>query len=199
MAQEKNSDMIERRSYFRIDDVTLLHHRVIEGDDAENSVRSDKYLLDKLTLKAKFDAISRELQPLQRIIGTSNPSIANYLAAMDKKLDILAEYIIDAEMSDIGISPQETNIGAGGMSFLSESPVMTGALLEMRIVLLPENTGIFSYARVVSCTRIRENNDSANGYKIAVEFEHMDDEVRDIICRHVLTVERESISNKLRA
>ena len=83
------------------------------------------------------------------------------------------------------------NIGAGGLAFYTSTPLMSGTLIELRLVLLPENTGVSSYARVVCCTRAAESE--GNGYRIAVEYENMDEEMRDIICRHVLTVERESI------
>jgi hypothetical protein len=196
MTQSFSGNGEERRGYFRIDDVALLHYRLIDGGE-EDSGQSGKLLLEKLTLKAKFDTVSRELQPLHHLISTSSPKIAHYLSALDKKLDILAEYLINTEMGAMGISPQAVNIGAGGVAFLSSSPIMSGALLEFWIVLLPENIGIFSYARVVSCTRTSEKD--ITGYKIAVTFENMDEEVRDLICRHVLTVEREAISNKKNA
>jgi hypothetical protein len=197
MKKENNMNDTERREYFRIDDVTLLHHKVIEGEENEDSGESDSLLLEKLTLKARFDTISRELQPLLHIISADSPNIAQYLSALEKKLDILAEYLIDSEMSNIGVSPREVNIGAGGVAFFSSSPVMTGALIELRIVLLPENIGIFTLARVVSCLPVSEND--TNYYKIAVKFEYMNDEVRDLICRHVLTAERASISNRQHA
>jgi hypothetical protein len=190
MTQVYNRNEAERRGYFRIDDVTLLHHKAIDGDGGFD----EKLLLEKLTLKAKFDTLSRELQPLRHIIGSSNPNVAKYLSALEKKLDVLAEFLIDTEMSDMDIRPQEVNIGAGGVAFLSSSPASPGSLLELRIVLLPENTGIFSYARVVSCSPVSESG--SKDYKIAVMFEQMDDEVRDLICRHVLAVERETINNR---
>jgi hypothetical protein len=194
MTQAYNSNDIDKRGYFRIDDVLLLHYRLIDDEECEFNSQSDMLLLEKLTLKARFDTISRELHPVLRIISASDPNIVKYFSALEKKLDILADYIIDAEMGDIGISPQKVNIGAGGVAFQSSSPIMSGALLELRIVLLPEHAGIFSYARVVSCTPVSKND--FTGYKIAVMFERMDDEVRDLICRHVLAVEREAISSK---
>jgi PilZ domain len=194
MTQAYIRNKTERRGYFRIDDVALLHFKMIDGDGKNDVVQSDSLMLNKLTLKAKFDTISRRLHPFREIISASSPDIAQYLSALEKQLDILAEYLIDTEMSDMEISPQEVNIGAGGVAFLSSNPVPSRSLLELRIVLLPENTGIFCYARVVSCALVSE--DGLNGYKIAVKFEHMEDEVRDSICSHVLAVERESINSR---
>ena len=189
-----NGNETERRGYFRIDDVLLLHYKVVESEVCEKNFQSDKLLLEKLTLKARFDTISRELQPLQRIISANDSNVGQYFSALVKKLDILAEYLIDTEMADIGISPQNVNIGAGGLAFVSSNPILSGTLLELRIVLLPENTGIFSYARVITCKGLSEGE--ITGFKIAVLFENMDDDVRDLIYRHVLAVEREAISNR---
>lgn len=184
---------VEKRNYFRIDDVAILHYTVISEDtysDRQNN--DDQLLIDKLTLKARFDCISREMQPLYRVIEAGSPEIAQYLSAIDKKLNLLSEYYVEIAMSDMDMSPQRLNLGAGGIAFNSPSPVMSGSYLELRLVLLPEHIGIFSYARVVNCTR--NNNDPEKGsYNISAEFENLSDDVRDIITRHVLGKEQASI------
>jgi c-di-GMP-binding flagellar brake protein YcgR len=42
--------------------------------------------------------------------------------------------------------------------------------------------------------RSSEDADEKNHYKISVEYERMSDEVRDILTRHVLNKEQQSIS-----
>ncbi|MGB5520035.1 MAG: PilZ domain-containing protein [Gammaproteobacteria bacterium] len=184
----------ERRNYFRIDDFVILHYRIISDEElGKDQHAEDRLMIDKLTLKARFDSISRELQPLFRVIQAASPEIAQYLSSIDKKLNILSEYYVDNAMGDMDMSPQKVNIGAGGLCFLSPSPLMSGTILEMRVVLLPEHYGLFTYARVVSCVRNSDDTDRSNPYKISVQYIHMSDEVRDTITRHVLTRERQSI------
>ncbi len=185
---------IEKRNYFRIDDVAILHYRVLSDEENNNRQdHDDQLVIDKLTLKARFDCISREMQPLYRVIEAGNPEIAQYLSAIDKKLNLLSEYYVEIAMSDMDMSPQRVNLGAGGISFYSSSPAMSGSVVELRLVLLPEHVGIFSYARVVNCTRDNDEVAEKGPYKISLEFEHMTDDVRDIITRHVLGKEQASI------
>jgi hypothetical protein len=186
---------VEKRSYFRINDVAILHYRVISEDkNDEYKNHEDQLLIDKLTLKARFDSITREMQPLYRVIEAGSPEIAQYLSAIDKKLNLLSEYYVEIAMSDMDMAPQKVNLGAGGLSFISASPIMPGSTLELRLVLLPEHMGIFSYGKIVVCERNSDAVADIGHYRISVEFERMSDDVRDIISRHVLAKEQESIS-----
>ena len=186
---------VEKRNYFRIDDIAILHYSVVsEESHGEEMNHDDQLLIDKLTLKARFDCITREMHPLYRVIEAGSPEIAQYLSAIDKKLNLLSEYYVEIAMSDMDMAPQKVNLGAGGLSFISASPIMSGTVLELRLVLLPEHTGIFSYARVVACLRNSDGAKEAGHYRVSVEFERMNDDVRDIISRHVLAREQESIS-----
>lgn len=189
---------IERRSFFRIDDVALLHYRHVAKEEVGQSmIGDDQILVDKLSLKARFDSISRELQPLFRVIEAGSPEIAQYLSSLDKKLNLLSEYYVEMAMGDLDMSPRKINLGAGGLSFVSSSPMLAGSMLELRIVLLPENYGVFTYAKVVNCARCSGLKPENTSYKISVEFEHMSDEVRDILTRHVLNKEQKFLSKSL--
>jgi len=186
---------VEKRNYFRIDDIAILHYRIVsEESHAEDKNPDDQQLIDKLTLRARFDCITREMQPLYRVIEAGSPEIAQYLSAIDKKLNLLSEYYVEIAMGDMDMAPQKVNLGAGGLSFISASPIMSGAILELRLVLLPEHMGIFSYARVVACSRNSDGMAEPGHYRISVEFDRMNDDVRDIISRHVLAKEQKSIS-----
>ena len=184
----------DKRKYFRVDDIALLSYRVVTWAEVRSVQKQDAGLpVHKLTFKANLDRLSRELQPLYNIIKSSNPNIALYLSTLDKKINLLSQYLTEDDEAENDIKPQQVNIGAGGLSFTSDKPVVEGAMLELQMRLLPEYTSIFSYARVISCTQLEESPEQQD-YKIAVEFEFMDDDVRDLIIRHVLGKERTLIS-----
>lgn len=179
----------DKRKYFRVDDIAFLSYRLVSWAEVRSAQKQEHGLpVHKFTCKANLDRLSRELQPLYKIIKSSNPNLALYLATLDKKLNLLSQYLIDDDETGNDIGPQQVNIGAGGLSFTSDKSVVASAMLELQMKLLPENMCIFSYARVVSCTRLEESAEQ-QGYKIAVEFEFMDDDVRDLITRHVLARE----------
>jgi hypothetical protein len=190
MKSAPENSALEQREYFRIDDTAIVQYRIISEDEYQQLAVIGNDILDKLTLKAKFDYMSRQLQPLHRTITSSHPDIAQFLSILDQKLNMLTEQMVKDEISEVDHRPQVVNIGAGGMSFSAESPLMTGALLEIRLVLLPEMTGVSTYANVVSCVRKNAADSAEAEYQVAVHFENMSDEVRDIISRHVLTKEQ---------
>ena len=107
---------------------------------------------------------------------------------------MLSEYVIESEIENMDVKPQHVNIGAGGISFTAKKPLLAGAMMETRLILLPENTGVFSYAKVVSCSKLDEPHEDAHSYRIALEFIKMDDNVRDLITRHVLCREQEIVN-----
>ena len=181
----------EKRRYFRIDDVAIIKHRQVTDEHiSSEAYRHEQARLNKLTLKARFETMTREMKPLLKMIDKSNSRIARYLESLDNKLNLLSEYVIECAMEDMAIEPQHINIGAGGVSFTSETPIMIGATLELRMVMLPENTGIFTYARVVTCNRLEQVSEDGHQYRVALEFVSMEDDVRDLITRHVLAKEQ---------
>ena len=184
----------ERRKYFRIDDIVLLSYRVVPWSDVSSGQKQFSTLpIHKLTFKANLDRISRELQPLYNVIKSSSPGIAQYLASLDKKINLLTEYLLEDNDAENVMKPYQINIGAGGFSFITDEYVAAGSMLELQMKLQPENMTIFSYARVMSCQR-QQDSPEQQSYKSAVEFEFMDDDVRDLIARHVLGVEQALIN-----
>ena len=186
----------ESRKFFRIDDQIILHYSIVsDKDKTEDEVQSLQQSIDRFTLKARFDVLTLEIQPLHhKVIDSCSPDVALYLSAIDKKLNTLSEYFVMAEMSDMDMTLQDVNIGAGGMAFSSSNPIMVGTKIELRFILLPKLTGIFSYAKVVSCSNTNVNKDGKS-YLIAVEYEDMISDDRDLIISHVITRERAAISN----
>jgi len=186
-----------RRCYFRIDDDVYMHYRVLTGKSViDNMGFRDQRSIDRLTVKAKFEGLSQEMRSLHHgVINSGNHDIAQYLAAVDKKLNILSEYFIDTELKDMDMELQHVNIGAGGMGFSAKEPIEIGSILEFRIILLPENTCIFSRAKTVACKPEKANKVEKIMYHIAVEFNHMNEEARNLIARHILRKERESINS----
>jgi len=185
----------DNRKFFRINDMVFLSYRVVSWAEVRSSQRPDSSLpVHKLTLKSNLDQLSRELVPLNNIIKKSNTKVAEYLSALDKKINLLSEYLLEEEDTETDVEPQEVNIGGGGLMFVSDNPIVVGAMLELKMKLLPEVTSIYSYAKVVSSTGFTDDS-KGQKYKIGVEFENMEDGVRDLITRHVL-IKEQTLLNK---
>ncbi len=199
----KNIDIVpenDKRKYFRIDDMAFLSYRVVSWAEVRDSKKPESSKLEsskqltKLTCKANLDRLSRELQPLYNVIKTSNSNVANYLSMLDKKITLLSDCLIDVEEFEVSVKPQKINISGGGLSFVSDKAIAIGAMLELTMKLMPEDAVVHSYANVITCieadSSTEENDSMQREYKIGVEFESMDDDVRDIITRHVFVREQ---------
>lgn len=198
MSQPDTAKNTERRNFFRIDDLSIINYRVLSDDEIrKNSSSAEVYMqqlsLNRLTLKARFDSLSRELTPLGKVIGQANPRLAKYLSIIDKKLDMLSEVLMGEAIDELDDKPQRVNISAGGVSFFSPDPISTGSILELRIVLLPSNVGVYSRAKVVFCNKSNDEIQDKGRYKVAVEFERMDESFRDLVSKHVLSRERAAL------
>lgn len=191
MAQNKFDVKNEKRNFFRIDDICLIKYRLVDPSREDGEDSSYRQRVEKLTLRARLESMSREMHPVHKMIAAKNSKIASYLTMLDKKIDMLSEYLINTELDDEHGEPQPVNIGAGGISFMSASPIMVGGLVELEMVLFPGKHVIFSRANVVSC--IKQEVDDANRYRVAVEFVGMLDDVRDLITRHVIKKEIDSV------
>lgn len=192
--KDKNKASEERRKFFRIDDIAVLTYKVVSWADVHSPQRLDaSMLVDKFATKAHLDRLSRELQPLYNVIKSSNSNVAEYLLTLDKKISLLSECLMADAVAENHIEPREVNISGGGVLFVSEKPVATGAMLELKMKLLPNYINVYSYAKVVSCLSFDEGAENKE-YKIAVKFEFMEDDVRDLITRHVLLREQALIN-----
>ncbi len=186
----------DKRNYFRIDDMLYLSYRVVSWAEVRSSEMPGPSLqVQQITFKSNLDRLSRELQPLYNVIKRSNSNIAEYLGTLDKKINLLSEYLLEDEDVETDVEPQQVNIGGGGVLFISDKPEVSGAMLELKMKFLTEATSIYSYAKVITCIEL-DNEGKEKKYKIGVAFEYMDDDVRDLITRHVLIKEQELINKE---
>ncbi len=196
MIQKRFSRAGDRRDYFRIDDLSIIRYAIIENSiHPHESDILYQQRKKRLTLKAKLDSLTREMQPIHKMIASGNAKVAKYLAMIDRKLEMISDCLVYNELNTENNCLVPVNLGAGGISFDNKSPIMSGSMLELEIVLLPENTAIFSAARVVTCVKDESSTTDDNHYRISVEFIDMEENVRDLISRHVITREIKEVTN----
>jgi hypothetical protein len=188
----------DKREYFRVDDMAFLSYRIVSWVEVRASQKPGSSVpISNLTFKANLDRLSRELQPLHNVIKLSNSNVAQYLSVLDKKINLLTEYLIDDNETDISVEPQEVNIGGGGLSFVAGKAVAVGTMLELTMKLLPEDTIIHSYAKVITNSQVNSVQGKENTrHKVGVKFEFMDEDVRDLITRHVLIREQALLNER---
>ncbi len=177
----------ERRSYFRIDDVVKLSYRSIPRDELSGLVdRLNTGAGSSFTVLSSFTAMSQQmLVPLRRIEGAM-PDVAACIKTLDQKLNILGRAFLLQEDDVLNQATTAVTISAGGISFSGSKMYEEGVVLEIKLLLLPEMTGLMIYGEVVDCVRDEEAGNVDEPYQLRASFTNIREADRDILIRHVL-------------
>lgn len=187
----KNAPSEERREYFRIDDQVLLNLRpIVEADVAAVRERILDRVPDRFTVAANFAVNSRATARLLHGLASGSPDAARYMRLMDQKLNQLARLFVLDEVERGDYPLLNVNLSAGGLVFPSRHEFAAGELVEMRMVLYPDMVGILTVSRVIYCERFA-NQPGDFPWQIAVEYEHIRESDRDLLCSHIMVRETE--------
>jgi hypothetical protein len=183
----------ERRRYFRIDDsVNLSLSPVPEGELDARLKRLQQDAAGSFGLMGGLTAIDQQVSACLRRIEGKEPDVADYLKAMDRKLNLLVRAFLAEELDVSDKPPRAVNLSAGGLSVHSREPFDAGTVLEIQMLMLPSYTGILAYGTVVECAE----PDAAQAepgypYLLRIDFSFMRDVDRDVLIRHVLLKQAE--------
>lgn len=194
--QGQNPD--DRREYFRVEDAVRLSIRKVESSDLEDLLeRLEHNITGSFTLMSSLAAISAEMAVSMRRIENSEPDVAAYLKALDRKIEVLGRAFIaqDSELTEQQAHP--VNLSAGGMALLVDQDYPKGSVVEIKMLLFPSFTGVLTYGTVVASGSLSAPEQEA-GYthSMRVEFTHMREADRDILIRHVLRCQSMELRKK---
>jgi hypothetical protein len=177
----------ERRRYFRIEERALIKYRVIQEDMLDEERKF--IFLNEIkveNLHAALLGIDLRLQDLVAAIRRENKLAAEAIDLINRKLTLI-ERVVSLESSLAGGSeyrehqPTQVNLSGGGVALNAVTPLALNAWLAIDLVLLPTNHPMRVIGRVVDC---RQNEDG--GFAIAIEFEEIKEEDRDILVQHIV-------------
>ncbi len=176
----------ERRRFFRIDDTINLSYQILTADELSQRLEQlEKSAGDDFTVMGGLTLVNQQMSAHLHRIEAAYPDVAAYLKALDKKVEMIGRALLSQAA---GISDQQAvpvNISAGGMAFASSEALKEGALLELKILLLPSMTGILAFGEVVGC----EKNDDPDGglpYLLRIDFTHIRNSDQEVLIRHLL-------------
>jgi hypothetical protein len=188
MTNEIGGDEKERRQFFRIDDtvgVTLM--RVPEGELASRVERLEKGLDSDFTVMASLSGITAQMAVHLRRIENSQPDVAAYLKALDRKLEVLARAFMARGSDFLPEKARPVNLSAGGICLDVRERCPPRTAVEVRILLLPSYTGVLTFGDVVSCEQLAEGEaGEERQFRLRVEFTHIREQDRDVLIRHIL-------------
>jgi hypothetical protein len=172
-------DEEERREYYRIEDSVALEINPIAGP----GTAGDPGFHETSTL---FDLLSElhvaefESQHLLRQLDDRDRTTNSFLRAMSKRIDLLGQVLAHTALGKLG-APQRVVMSEGGLQFETPQPFPAGTLLSVKMVLMPQASGMMLRARVTHCDAL-----AIGDFDVGTEWVDLTDAQRQLLARHIL-------------
>jgi hypothetical protein len=182
--EEQDQTADERREFFRIDDTIRVSYSVI--DPASVPVDIDEQVSnDRFSVMTRLQAISQHLSASLHRIEQRDPDVADYLKALDKKINLLGQSFLAEEKALLGQPSQSVNLSAGGLAMDVAEQLATGDRVEIKLLLLPSYTGVLAYGEVVAVDA-NTGPDDNYPYHVRINFTLIRSVDQDALIRHIM-------------
>ncbi|HEY0287351.1 MAG TPA: PilZ domain-containing protein [Pseudomonas sp.] len=172
-------DEEERREYYRIEDSVALEINLLSGPGAvdEHALEGTSALFDLLS---ELHVSEFESQHLLRHLDERDRTLNSFLKALSKRIDLLGQVVAQTVLGKLG-KPQKVIMSEGGLQFESPQPYPIGAKLSIKMVLMPQASGIMLRAKVTHCHAL-----TIGDFEIGTEFIDLPEAQRQLLARHIL-------------
>lgn len=174
--------MTEKRSFFRIDQELLLEARSIDAYTADNGTPEEQFTDPRsLHMFAKFHEWDKQAADIARGFGDQHAGVAQYLALINKKINLLAREFIAQQPGPAGQSPSKVNLSEAGIGFLAEKAFYKDSYIALRLIFLPDYTGLAVFAKVI-------RSEAAKGdlHHIAAKFYRLSEANQQVLAKHIM-------------
>lgn len=183
---ETLDDLINRRQYFRvIDNVSI---EIVKID--EQNLAAEKFdLLPEFGLISEFQLLDVESKHLLRTLTDKDKNLGQFLKIMNRKLDALARVISLNHQVIPTESIVEVNLSEGGISLSTKEHFQKGDKLALKLVLLPNYSGLILEGRVLSCTKTEDH------FALHIEFLDISEPHQQLIARHIMRIQSQQMNH----
>ncbi len=182
----------ERRRFFRINDKLYLHCQIISATDVKSSFVSDD-ILTNFSLSVVLDMMNEDTRKLLPRIEQSDPPVAEYLAVLDKKFDLLSQYIIRQSTEPKDDPLRQVNISASGVAFESRDKFKIKDNLELKILLPYCKSVVVVCAEVVNIRQNTSLKKNIRPFFVAVKFLNLKSQDQELLIKYVVKRQMEQI------
>lgn len=177
---ESLDDLINRRQYFRVIDHVSIEIAKID----EHHLAAEQFeLLPEFGLISEFQLLDVESKHLLRALTDKDKNLGQFLKIMNKKLDALARVISLNHQIIPAASIKEVNLSEGGISLTSHDCYLKHDKLAIKLVLLPNYSGLLIEGRVLCCTKTDDS------YSLHIEFLDISEAHQQLIARHIMRIQ----------
>ena len=172
-------DEEDRREYYRIEDTIALEISPLGAVEAfEADVLQDESPL--FSLLSELHLSEFESQHLLRQLSDKDRTLAAFLRAQNKRIDLLSAVVAQTLLGQIG-EPRPVILSEGGVEFAQGQAIAPGSRVAVKMVLMPQALGLLLRARVVHCDPRPDGQ-----FDVGTEFIETSDAQRQLLARYIL-------------
>jgi c-di-GMP-binding flagellar brake protein YcgR len=193
----EDADASERRNYFRLEDRVYVEYRPSDQQERDQWLRERAAGVAKGTdLGSQLDSVSRQIAPLLISVRNENPTVAQYLEGLNRKIDILANNLFFEQFRNPASKEEYTttstvDISEGGVGFDAPMLIPLDSVVYCRVVIAGYRFGLETYGNVVYCREMESDGNSQ--FRIGVEFPYLTEYDRKQLTRYIFDRQRQQI------
>jgi len=178
-ASEESAFSPERRQLYRVDDRVVLEILPAVDSAEDSAIASTPFF----RLSRELRRIDQSSNNLLRGIRQQQADIANYLQAINEKVDLLCGVLSDALLEQ-SQSLQVVDLSQGGMGFKSEQALSCDSRHRANLWFEKSLLGLTLEIRIVACRVEKDGR-----HHISAEFCHLAESERQLLAKHVMSVQ----------
>ncbi len=157
---------IERRSYVRGNFSFKIKFKTMTSNEYEGLVRSDEAIPPYFQKETGIDITDKK----NGVDTAVDPSLVNYLALIDEKLDLILELLAkDSKIEGLFNQGIGMNISGSGMNIMVDQPVESGQIIHSKFYLSKTPLVFLDiFGEVVRSTKVDECGQAM--YSLGIKF-----------------------------
>jgi c-di-GMP-binding flagellar brake protein YcgR len=179
-----------RRQWFRVSNPLMLDYEVLSEAEMQERMQEARHSgfaaggISSLLMQMENRIRERITRLRQRV-----PEAAAAIEAVDEKLNALINVLpmLQHPGERLDKTPvRDGDLSASGIAFVNREPLAPGTCMYVRVMLAPSYYYLEAFARVVRCN---PHEDARFPYRVAVQFEMISDEQRELLIRYAMSRE----------
>jgi len=173
----------ERRGYFRINDIVGLSYSVLEDGGSVHKPADAGTVMPLTGILAEID---NNFSQAVNILWQENPTVAQALGALNKKISIVAAHTLQPD-DHVMDSYEEimVNISGSGIGFHCTESLAPKTRIRMSLLLQPSNTELKLNGSVIACEN-QSSDEKRPYYWMRVCFDDTNPAAIEQLIQHVV-------------
>ena len=183
-------DTLERRKHFRIDDNVDFNYVVLSPDNDEESALAQLFDNESLRhhhLNQQFKLLETQSSDTLIRLSHEQPDVAALFNQLERKIDMLSHSMLLSGKR--ALTP--VNLSLGGIAFYTKQAPSNGQAVKLRMTTMPRHEQLICNAKVIYSKRKEKGQ-----YKVIFKFQRLSLEQENLLNRHILHVQSQSIASQ---